>query len=137
LHFGLDGRFLGTVGLPGDSPGSFLFPFQFDVAPDGTFWLPQRNSGKVLHVDAAGNSLGSYAVGGNPADALVLSDGLVLVTDSSSDHILQLDPATDNVTLFALVSTHPRGLTVAPNGDIWVADIGVGAFRFDHLGILR
>jgi hypothetical protein len=137
VHFGLDGTFLGTIALPSDSPGSFLFPFGFDVAPDGTLWLPQRNSGMLLHLDASGHSLGSYTVGGNPADAVVRSDGLVLVTDSSSNQVLDIDPATGQVGVFALVSTHPRGLTLAPNGDVWVADLGVGAMRFSHLGILR
>src|SRR5262249_51572371 len=66
LKFDQTGKAVGSVQLP-DDPGEnfFFYPFGFAIAPDGTFWVPQPNSGNIIHVDGNGNELASYFIGGN------------------------------------------------------------------------
>src|SRR5947209_3458922 len=136
LHFDLNGNLLGTIHLPNDSSGFFFYPFGFTVAPDGTFWVPQPNSGNVAHVDASGNLIRSYFVGGDPADAAVRSDGQVFIANPYF-LVQQLDPASGSVTVFTNQPIYPIGLTFASaggNGNLLVSDFFNGVEYFNNSG---
>jgi hypothetical protein len=133
LHFDTSGNLLATIPLPNDSPFGSLYPLGFNVAPDGSFWLVQPNSGNVIHTDAIGNLLQSYFVGGFPKDVAVRSDGQVLLTDSTGQ-VLQLDPTSGAVNVFAGGLSDPMGLNFAPNGDLYVADAGSGTIYHYNSG---
>src|SRR5262249_61544316 len=53
VHLDLQGNTLGTVPLPDNLPGNAAipYPFGFDVATDGSFWVAQESAGQVIHVD--------------------------------------------------------------------------------------
>src|SRR5208337_2622744 len=77
VHMNLAGQTLGTITSPvTDSPG-YLSPEGFGLDPtNGSFWIPLRNSGQLIHLDSHGNLLGEYSgVGSNPDDAAVGPDG--------------------------------------------------------------
>ena len=135
--FDLAGNYLGSVPLPDDSNFGYLYPYGFDVAPDGSLWVPQLNSGNLVHVDAAGNLLGSYFISFNlPQDAAVRSDGQVFVSQGFSPDVLQLDPGTGTVTPFAFdPNFNAVMLNFQPGGDLWLGDFN-GPTRFDSTGTL-
>jgi hypothetical protein len=133
LHFDTSGNLLATVHLPNDSPFGFAYPLGFNVAPDGSFWLVQPNSGNVIHTDALGNLLLSYFVGGFPKDVAVRADGQIFFTVSTGQ-VLQLDPTSGTVTAFANGLSLPMGLNFASNGDLYVADAGSGTIYHYNSG---
>jgi streptogramin lyase len=123
LHFTAGGTLLGTITLPNDASSGLYYPFGFEVAADGTLWVPQPNSGNVIHVDASGNLIQSYNVGGTPEDVAIRSDGQVFISNPAFGDIQQLDPASGNVTTFAYTYFGvPLGLHFAPGGNLVVAD---------------
>ena len=61
--FDLDGNYLGSVILPDDTNIGYLYPFGFDVATDGSLWVPQLNSGDLIHVGPAGERLAQLSAG--------------------------------------------------------------------------
>jgi hypothetical protein len=133
LHFDLSGNLLGTIHLPNDQPsGYYYYPFGFDVASDGTIWVPQPSSGNLIHVDASGNLIRSYFIGGNPEDAAVRSDGQVFTADTASSVVKQLDPVSGSATPFTYNTAFPSGVTFTlsgGNGNLMVSDLyGVGLF---------
>ncbi|HPM81420.1 MAG TPA: hypothetical protein PLF81_12010, partial [Candidatus Anammoximicrobium sp.] len=141
-----DGNVVGAVGLPDDAPGGF-YVYGFDVAPDGTFWVAQPNSGNIVHVDTLYGLhavLATYAVGGTPLDAAFNpDDGWVYYTDDASGEVRRLDPsstpATPTTAPVVTGLSDPRMLNfVAPaigDGDagndmFWVAEeTSPGAIR--------
>jgi hypothetical protein len=137
VHFDSSGNLLGTIHLPNDFFGSGLvYPYGFDVAPDGTIWVPQPNSGNLIHTDSAGNLIRSYFVGGNPEDAAVRADGRVFIANSGFGAVQQLDPGSGNLTPFAIVSA-PMGVAFASpggNGDLVVTDSSSGIDYFNSSG---
>jgi hypothetical protein len=137
VKFDQNGTFLGTVPLPDDSDVGFLYPFGFDVAADGTIWVPQLNSGNLLHVSSDGFELEHFFVGGTPNDAAVRSDGQVFVVRADFSDIVQVDPGTGNVSFFASdLFGSPVNLNLGPGGNLWVGDFNVGPVEFDQFGNL-
>jgi hypothetical protein len=141
LHFDLGGNLLATIHLPNEPFGiGFFYPFGFDVAPDGTFWVPQPNSGNVIHTDASGNLIRSYSLGLSvpiPEDVAVRADGQVLIASTNAGRVQQLDPVSGAVTTFASVSV-PVGLSFAAsggNGDLLVSDFSSGVRFFNSSGV--
>jgi hypothetical protein len=129
--------------LPDDPANNFYYyPFGFSVAGDGSFWVPQPNSGNVIHVDSSGHLIQSYFVGNVPEDAVVRpSDGQIFIDEylasSGTTQIVQLDPSTGNVTTFL---TSPPYLAEAtafdPSSNLWVGDFFVGPEVYDTSGNL-
>ena len=67
-----------------------LLALGFDVAPDGTFWVTQPNSGNIVHIDPMGKVIATYALnaGAIPIDAAFNPDnGLVYFTDDNANSV--------------------------------------------------
>ena len=114
-----DGTLLGTINLPASTTSK-----GFAIAPDGSFWVSSSSDGKMLHVDAAGNLIETYTVGGTPAGVALPGDGAVLFADTSGNDVAQLDQATGNVTTFVTGLAQPIGLAIDGNGNLYVSNIG-------------
>jgi sugar lactone lactonase YvrE len=137
LKFSIGGVLLATIKLPPDASGGFYYPFGFSIAPDGTFWVAQPNSGSVVHADAAGNLIQSYSVGGNPEWTGVRADGQIFVSNETGSIIQQLDPASGNVTTFASDPFGaPFGISFTAAGTMLVSDPDVGVLEYDGGGNL-
>ena len=115
-----DGTPAGSINLPTlstDSDG-------FAIAQDGTFWVSQSNAGNMLHVNASGNLISQYVVGGTPAGVALPSDGSVLFADTSDNDVVRLDPSTGNLTAFVSGLAQPVGLAIDGNGNVYVSNRG-------------
>jgi serine/threonine-protein kinase len=115
-----DGTLLETIDIPisTTSDGFALDP------RDGSFWVSQSDAGNMLHLDASGNSLAQYVVGGTPAGVALPSDGSVLFADTSDNDVVRLDPSTGNVTTFVSGLAQPVGLAIDGNGNVYVGNRG-------------
>jgi hypothetical protein len=133
LRFDTSGNLLATIHLPPDGGYYYYYPFGFDVAADGSLWVPQPNTGKVVHTDVSGNLLASYSVGGVPEAAAVRSDGQVFIANAGAGTVQQIDPVSGSTTVFAS-GLDPFGLSFTPSGDLWVSDYYQGVRRFDSGG---
>jgi hypothetical protein len=123
LKLDTTGNLLATIVLPNDSGNQFLlYPFGFSVASDGTFWVPQANNAVILHLDASGNVLNSFAVGGAPEDTATESNGHILIANANLGIVQDLDPSTGNVTTFASGFSAALAVSVTPSGNVWVSD---------------
>jgi sugar lactone lactonase YvrE len=140
LKFSPTGSLLATIHLPNDAPGiGFFYPYGFAIASDGTFWVPQPNTGNIVHVDASGNLIQKYTTGGgsNPEWAAVRSDGQVFIAEETTSSILQLDPGTGTLTTFVTDSSGlPFGMKFDPSNNLYVADILNGAQVYNTSGTL-
>jgi YVTN family beta-propeller protein len=96
----------------------------FAIASDGTFWVSQSNAGNMLHVNASGNLISQYVVGGTPAGVALPSDGSVLFADTSDNDVVRLDPSTGNLTTFVSGLAQPVGLAIDGNGNVYVSNRG-------------
>ncbi len=127
VHLDLAGNVLGTVKLPDDPADSgFYYPYGFDIASDGSFWVAQPNSGNVVHVTPTGGLIASYPVSPDPEMVAVSPlTGHVAVADESEffSGLFDLDPTTGNVSFFSEPIFLPAGLNFTPSGNLWAADI--------------
>jgi sugar lactone lactonase YvrE len=133
------GTVVATINLPADpnQGGFFFYPFGFAVATDGTLWVAQPNTGNVVHLNATGSLIKSYAVGGNPEWAAVRADGQVFISQGAGGIIQQLDPSSGNVSTFATDPAGlPFGLSFDASGNLLVADPNVGVEKFNTSGVL-
>jgi protocatechuate 3,4-dioxygenase beta subunit len=135
IHMDLAGDTLGTFVSPVSDSFGFLSPEGFGLAPDGSFWFGLVNSGNVLHLDASGNFINEYFVGGSPNDVAVGPDGKVYITQVFGGQVQSLDPTTGNTAFFAS-SPFPIDLTWSVAGNLWVGDINNGVEKFDSSGNL-
>jgi streptogramin lyase len=137
LKFSPTGTLLATIHLPNDTAFIFYYPFGFAVtgtAANVSFWVPQPNSGNIVHVDASGNLIQKYSTGNgsNPEWAAVRSDGQVFISNDQNSTILQLDPGTGSLTTFATDPYGaPVGLTFTVAGNLLVADPNVGVLVYN------
>ncbi len=42
----------------------YYYPYGFSIASDGSFWIPQPNSGNIIHLDSSYNEIASYSTDG-------------------------------------------------------------------------
>src|SRR5262249_48679522 len=75
----ITGQQVATIPLPTDAADNFFYyPYGFSIAPDGSFWIPQPNSGNIIHLDASYNLVASYFADGlMPESASIGTDGNV------------------------------------------------------------
>ena len=73
---------MATIPLPDDNANyGYYYPYGFSIDSDGSFWIPQPNSGNIIHLDPSDNEIASYSTGGMmPESASIGTDGNVYFT---------------------------------------------------------
>jgi YVTN family beta-propeller protein len=87
---------------------------------DGAAWVATEESGRAIHLDAAGTVVASIGVGHGPC-AITAGLGAVWVANRQDGTISRIDPATDTVTATFAAGREPVALAVVDDG-LWVAD---------------
>jgi hypothetical protein len=136
----ITGQQVAAIPLPVDNSNFFFYyPYGFSIAADGTFWIPQPNSGNIIHLDASYNEIASFSTGTlMPESASIGTDGNVYFS-TTIGNVYQLNPTSGAVNLFASTASPFGTLTnTAPGGTgIWSADFYNGGQRFDYGGTLQ
>jgi len=115
------------------SGGLFDSPQDLALAPDGTIYVTDSYRagavGSVIRVDPTTGGQMLVASGGNFVNSLnmgitVLSNGDLVVTSLSSAKVVRVDPATGTQTVISAGQRlfHPKGVAVAADGSLLVAD---------------
>jgi protocatechuate 3,4-dioxygenase beta subunit/glutamine cyclotransferase len=133
----LTGQLVATITLPNDPADNFYYyPYGFSIGSDGSFWVPQPNSGNIIHLDASGNELASYSTDGlMPESASIGADGNVYFS-STIGNLYQLNPSTGSVNYFGFTESPFGTLTsTAPGGaGTWAADYYQGGLLYNYAG---
>jgi DNA-binding beta-propeller fold protein YncE len=122
LVFDAEGMKLDAIALDGDSSGVALA-----FGPDGRLWVLDDANNELARYDLEGIPKGVVPVPGGefPESGFAFgADGRLLLSNQSSDSVLEVDPATGAQVreLGAGLLTAPRGLAVAPDGRLHVAE---------------
>jgi tripartite motif-containing protein 71 len=143
-HYTANGDFLGMWGSQGGGQGEFESPQGVASGPDGTVYVADTRNSRVQRFTAGGSFLGEWGSEGSgdgqfawPNDVAVAPDGTVYVADSGQP---KWGPGNHRIQHFAANGgflgqwgtfgsgngqfNYPYGVTVAPDGTVYVADAG-------------
>jgi len=134
------GKVIGSIGSPGSGFGQLRAPVGLAVDIKGTIWVADSGNNRISRFTSIGFPLCSYGEDSfqDPWAVAVGQDGVFVVSDMNHYRLqiwgstdegdfrgfwqsnIRLDPpGTDETSL-------PRGLSIAPDGTIYVADWGNG-----------
>jgi len=128
LKFDESGTLLQTWGGQGTGPGEFDTPHSIVVDADGLVYVADRQNRRVQIFDADGTYLSERAYKGLPCGLFIDADGQMYMVSGFAGEILRLD---ENGKAIGATGQPGQGLgefgeahymTIAPNGDIYVAD---------------
>ena len=128
LKFSSSGTLLTSWGTPGTGPSQFDTPHSVVVDDDGLVYVADRQNRRVQIFDGNGKYLEERAYKGLPCGLYIHSDGQMYMVSGFAGEILKLD---DSGKALGANGQPGKGLgefgeahymTMAPNGDIWVAD---------------
>lgn len=144
--FGLDGTFLRAFGGFGTEPGQLVEPVGVAVDDSGTVYVADSGNARISLYSTDGASIGEWpvpewdayrydpATGARPnfePYVYAAPDGLVYVTSRVTSSILVFDPAGNRVGDVTAVEgvglVAPVGMTVSPEGDLYVTDVEANA----------
>lgn len=161
LRFDLDGRYLGRFGRPGEGPGELSAPIGLAAAPDGSVWVADPASGRLVRFDPSGAQVEEIRAPVPPVNLAVVESGAVLLptTDArtvltrvaaESTRELEVDPALvppelrrgldDRISLrgLALAGLSARRVAMLRNRHgtdfrLWTVDLDEAGSRIDAI----
>lgn len=136
--FTTDGNFVKQFGGKGTGNGQFEWPSKIAVAPDGTVYVSDSYNGRVQSFDKFGNYLSQFGAGlflwpwgigvNNDGNIYVIDGGCTMSSCGTHHRILKFDRYGNYLAQWGGRGTSdgkfdtPWGLTVAPDGSVYVAD---------------
>ncbi|HEV8583407.1 MAG TPA: thrombospondin type 3 repeat-containing protein [Methylomirabilota bacterium] len=99
----------------------------------GKVWFTGGSTGLISRLDPAARTSLRWAIGGQPRDIRVASDGSAYATVGCSDEVVKIDPATNTVTRWAVpggglqcsyacFNENPDGVALDSSGRVWFAE---------------
>jgi len=88
LRFDLDGRLLGRLGRPGRGPGELSAPIGLAAAPDGSIWVADPASGRLVRFDPTGGRVDEIRAPLPPVNLAVVESGSVLLPTTNARTVL-------------------------------------------------
>jgi sugar lactone lactonase YvrE len=136
--------FVRSWGSSGSGPGQFTRVLELAVDGAGNVYAVDRDNGRVQEFTADGTFVRSFGSPGTgpgqlsqPSDVAIDGQGNVWVVDHTNFKLVKFAP---DGTLIADYDTaggqriRPEAMAVAPNGDIYIADVGfTGSTRVARL----
>lgn len=128
LKFDREGELLKSWGEQGTGPSQFDTPHSVVIDTEGMVYVADRQNRRIQIFDRDGNYVKEWAYKGLPCGLYIHSDGTMYMVSGFAGEILELD---ENGRAVGRNGQPGRGLgefgeahymTMAPNGDIWVAD---------------
>ena len=128
LKFSSAGTLLTSWGTQGTGPGQFDTPHSVVVDAEGLVYVADRQNRRVQIFDGDGSCLKERTYKGLPCGLYIHHDGQMYMASGFAGEILKLD---DNGKAIGANGQPGKGLgefseahymTMAPNGDIWIAD---------------
>ena len=128
VKFAPDGSLIKTWGGPGTGPGEFDTPHSIVVDEAGLIYVADRQNRRVQIFDADGAYIKEWTYKGLPCGLHIHGDGQMYMVSGFAGEILKLD---ENGKAVGANGQPGKGLgefgeahymTMAPNGDIFVAD---------------
>ena len=117
-----------------DIPTTGAFPFRLTSDSEGRIWFTELLGNQIGCYDPSSRKLREYAVPtafAGPADLTFDSHGILWFTEAYNASVAKFDPQSNSFVEYRFASidpTHyvgsPVGISVAPNGIVWVADHG-------------
>ncbi len=128
MKFDSAGTLLTTWGSQGTGPGEFDTPHSIVVDSDGLVYVADRQNRRVQIFDADGTYVSERPYKGLPCGLYIADDQQMFLVSGFSGEILRLD--ADGKAIGAVGQPGPglgefgeaHYMTIAPNGDIYVAD---------------
>ena len=140
--FGLDGTFLRAFGGFGTDPGRLIEPVGVAVDERGTVYVADSGNARISVFGSDGSALTQWPVEGwadyryDPAtdfrpnfepNAFAGTDGLIYVTSRITSSVLVFTPEGQQVgdltTIGGQSLLGPIGITISPEGDLYVTDV--------------
>jgi DNA-binding beta-propeller fold protein YncE len=133
------------VGISGVNPGELSTPHGIDIAADGSIYVADSGNNRIEKFSPEGVLLDTYgtyasalegdAPGGTlnePWDVAVGEDGAIYVADTFNHRIQKLSANGTFIKMWGIFAQGdnpedlwgPRGIAVAPNGNVLVTDTG-------------
>lgn len=128
VKFDKTGKLMTSWGGPGTAPGKFDTPHSIVVDDAGLLYVADRQNRRIQIFDAEGTYIKEWAYKGLPCGIHLHEDGQMFLASGFAGEILRLDK---NGVALGATGEPGKGLgefgeahymTMAPNGDIWVAD---------------
>lgn len=128
LKFDKTGRLLKTWGGAGAAPGKFDTPHSIVVDAEGLVYVADRQNRRVQVFDSEGMFIEERKYKGLPCGLHIAQDGTMYMVSGFAGEILRLDQDGKAVGANGQPGKglgefgEAHYMTMAPNGDIWVAD---------------
>jgi uncharacterized protein (TIGR03663 family) len=137
----LDGTFKRAFGGYGTEPGQLIEPVGIAIGPDGRVYVADSGNGRISIYSKDGTSVGEWQVDAwagqlyfEPYLAVDV-EGNVYASSSGTASVEVYDPNGQWITSISRIGSEdlkqPVGLAIAPDGSVWISDIGANAvFRY-------
>src|ERR1044071_2362409 len=113
-------------------PQAFSAPVDIVVGADGALWFTEESGfpegiGRVttsgVFTGFAPDCVGGQPCSLTPRGIAATPDGLIWFSDSNSNSIVRLNPASGIMTFFAIPSNgQPTDITLGPDGTLWFCE---------------
>lgn len=134
------------VGSCGTQAGQFSEPRGVAVDAAGFVYVADTGNRRIVKLDPSGEFVTAWGTAGDgsgefqePFDLVVAPDGTIVVLDAAQQALQRFTAEGDFLDAFAAENTfyRPRGLGVAADGQLWIADTGgVRLVQVDPAGSL-
>lgn len=122
LKFSKDGTFIKTWGKKGTGPGEFDVPHTIFFDSRGRLFVGDRSNKRIQIFDQDGNFIDQWTQFGSPSGIFIAPDDTLYVVDYNDKMGLFIGSAKDGSIKYKSELTLAEGVTVGPDGSIYVGE---------------
>jgi sugar lactone lactonase YvrE len=122
LKFSKDGKFIKTWGKKGTGPGEFDVPHTIFFDSRGRLFVGDRSNKRIQIFDQDGAFIDQWPQFGSPSGIFIAPDDTLYVVDYNDKMGLFIGSAKDGSIKYKSELTLAEGVTVGPDGSIYVGE---------------